>query len=244
MFLTFAELCNRPVQIDGLFRLRKWQRLGTEYKPRWWRIESINLDRVEVGLFEKYSPRHPLVTGVGESFYTAIDNALEMWESTQRNQPMSEVKPEAVDVKRYLPLLAELRTAFGEWLGCGVTSRAMLAQRISGIISSHESAELAKLREENEELRKGAPLGPIIGANTIVDQEIELKALRAELAEAKRKLADKEEILGVLKSALAEANLVYQAMDGHYRVMLTKCQPEPAESVERRGINFIRDGVS
>jgi len=44
-------------------------------------------------------------------------------------------------------------------------------------------AERDKLREENESLRQGAPLGPIIGAQTIVEQEIELKKLRERVAE-------------------------------------------------------------
>src|SRR5690606_312191 len=41
--------------------------------------------------------------------------------------------------------------------------------------------EIERLRGENEHLRRGAPLGPIIGANTIVEQEIELKRLRTQL---------------------------------------------------------------
>jgi hypothetical protein len=39
-------------------------------------------------------------------------------------------------------------------------------------------ARIAELEGENEQLRKGAPLGPIVGAQTIVEQEIELKRLR------------------------------------------------------------------
>lgn len=56
-----------------------------------------------------------------------------------------------------------------------------------------DAAEIERLRAENDQLRKGAPLGPIIGANTIVEQEIELKKLRAELAELKRDIAAKAE---------------------------------------------------
>lgn len=38
--------------------------------------------------------------------------------------------------------------------------------------------EIERLKAENEHLRKGAPLGPIIGAQTILEQEMELKKLR------------------------------------------------------------------
>jgi len=41
--------------------------------------------------------------------------------------------------------------------------------------------EVERLKAENEQLRRGAPLGPIIGAQTILEQEIELKKLRKQV---------------------------------------------------------------
>lgn len=40
------------------------------------------------------------------------------------------------------------------------------------------AAEVERLTAENNQLRKGAPLGPIIGAQTILEKELELKRLR------------------------------------------------------------------
>ena len=41
--------------------------------------------------------------------------------------------------------------------------------------------ENTRLREENKKLRSGAQLGPIVGACTIVDQELEIRRLRGEV---------------------------------------------------------------
>lgn len=46
------------------------------------------------------------------------------------------------------------------------------------------SEELAALRKENELLRGGAQLGPIVGAEVIRKQEVELAALRRAFAAA------------------------------------------------------------
>jgi hypothetical protein len=79
---------------------------------------------------------------------------------------------------------------------------AELNKRIQSALTAAE-ARIAELEGENEQLRKGAPLGPIVGAQTIVEQEIELKRLRPLQAD---RAALAERIRGIAERWKAEAH--------------------------------------
>ena len=62
-------------------------------------------------------------------------------------------------------------------------------------MSDDAAEELEALRKENELLRSGAQLGPIVGAEVIRKQEVELAALRR-VAEAASAVIDGEQMFG------------------------------------------------
>ena len=61
---------------------------------------------------------------------------------------------------------------------------------------------IIQIEAENEALRKGAPLGPIVGAETIIQQELKIKDLEAQLATANAKIEKAITFLDGLGSAL------------------------------------------
>lgn len=90
-------------------------------------------------------------------------------------------------------------------------------QLISGELQSEESplavavgldnqALIKQLQEENEALRKGAPLGPIVGAATIVQQAQELRHLQVILGQAAKLLPLPSVLSEAVDGALTVAN--------------------------------------
>ncbi len=122
---------------------------------------------------------------------------------------------EAIEGLRELAALREQLAGRTEQLEVSIQNNALIK---NGLLKRAEraEAELAKTQEALAAARAGQPIGPIVGAQTIVEQQGEIKRLTAEIAEVREVNARLDKLVSNQGIRLMEAEDAEAELAAHH----------------------------